>query len=339
VCHAFQVPARTIELVGHRARTLVIQIASPSEPLEPNIRFDSFTCLATLVITGAKLSPGLSLPVQSPFHSLLRDIRTCPSLPNVSTLVIRNSLDWYLALDLIKACKYLRRLAFDAFEAGLGAGGVRTGYARVPPESLEELSIRVGQEKEALAPLYAATHLVSLSIQGPLDANNRLVRQVIEASSRSLQAISLVNCEGSSLLDDRALANAMASCTSLRFLRLSYYLTLDFMALHDLFMLLAHLPIEFLSFRGIPRVDRDSFTSDLMDNFHLFPRLSVIEARLNMGGTLRLKSKFIQLVIEALGGVNYSVWPPIYHQLSPEAQAVFEHRTYRTSSPLPFLGA
>jgi hypothetical protein len=138
----------------------------------------------------------------------------------------------------------------------------------VAPDRLEELVIEDADVSRALAPLFAATTLVTLNISAPTfgkpDIDYRLICRAIEASSDTLRAVSI--CFDHNLLDDEeervngpAIARALTSCTSLRFLQLGFPIV-NSIGLYDLFMLLHRLRSNFCHF-GAPVVGQTPFTT------------------------------------------------------------------------------
>jgi Ran GTPase-activating protein (RanGAP) involved in mRNA processing and transport len=121
---------------------------------------------------------------------------------------------------------------------------------------------------EALHSLFAATHLVTFNIMDPIVTESQcLIIRAIQASSRSLRAISLQHLVRVERKEDeltsRFFLTALLSCTSLRFLRLGDYPFIGSasMAIHELIELVTPLPIEFLSLVGAPGTI-DYFTYD-----------------------------------------------------------------------------
>jgi hypothetical protein len=140
------------------------------------------------------------------------------------------------------------------------------------------------------------------------------------------------------ILCARALAKAVASCTSLCFLKLGVMdIMFGSMALrHELFHLLAPLPIKMLCIHGHAPLRNFTTPSELISCLRLFPKLSVAIFRAVDAETARrLKSQLGQLVFETLDE-NATIWPPVFHKLSPKAQARFEHGPYRALSSTPF---
>jgi hypothetical protein len=204
-----------------------------------------------------------------------------------------------------------------------------------------------------LALVYACTHLVTLNIQGSFKATDyRLLCEIIAAAATpSLRAVRLFVRflpKENWVVDGRPLANALASCKSLRFLGLGAVDEM-FGSMHhrDLFQLLSRLPIELL---GIPRIGSSIHNHKLIEeSLRLLPRLAVILFpaigrsedpavkaihRVNMRF---LKSTFPNLLFES-GPFNRRdvKWPPMYHSLSREAQAIFEHGAYRALASLHY---
>jgi hypothetical protein len=95
--------------------------------------------------------------------------------------------------------------------------------------------------------------------------------------------------------------------------------------IHDLFELLPPLPIEILSINNpLPL----GFERLLADSLPLFPALLLVMLpSLNREFNV-VKSKCKHLLLEASDHHHFSIWPPMYQKLSPEAQAIFRYRPY-----------
>jgi hypothetical protein len=268
------------------------------------------------------------------FDALIRHIGPSPVLRNLAQLDLLFKhvlvLDWAPLVDLLTACTNLRRLHgyFDGPDAIGRLPELPLRVAR--PERLEELAISGDSCTDVvLASLYASTQLVTLNIVASLKKiDYRLFCQAIKASSRTLRSICLcVSFTREQRFDSQDLAGALASCTSLRFLRLGeLYPMFGRLSLRDLFELLAPLPIEVLA------IHHNLF--ELFEELH-FPNLSVVMLRRDLDhhtfAIHRLKSKFPHLVIETLQDI--SVWPPPFQSLSPKSRAIFEFRPYRAVFP------
>jgi hypothetical protein len=333
--HRVRIPTDIFERVGHLVRALVIHIAPFSEPDEPNIDLNLLTNLSTLLI----VDPRDDLPH---YDSLLRHVRlSWTSLPNLSGFLLWFPSNWNVLLDFFENCENLTRLALDTWvvsDAPIDA----LRLAR--PEKLEELVIFGHCTDTVLMPLYESTRLVTLNIQGAVHcADYRALCQGIEASSRSLRSLCLQIAllghayRETSKRDTQALANALASCTSLRFLRLGIIdevVLIDqkfgTMSLQDLFQVLAPLPIELLClFGGSPSI-AVSYSPQLVEAIQLLPNLSVLMIQeLSVNATRRLQSRFKNLVFDKLHDTRR--WPPLFHTLKPEAQAKFQHHPYRVA--------
>jgi hypothetical protein len=343
--HQIRIPTPLLERVAHRVRTLVIELGFQETKKDSNIPLDLFTGLSKLVIIGPR-----SRFITEHFDTLIRHIRPSPVLQNIVQLTLLFPLvlvlDWNPLVDLLTACTNLRRLRclFDDDDHPGPPEALRVAR----PDILEAFTL-VGDActDTVLASLYASTQLVTLNIVGTLEGiDYRLFCQAIKASSRSLRSL----CIYTSFIQNlnqagQALANALSSCTSLRFLRIGglygiygspYRLFSDDMDLRELFELLAPLPIEMISFED--ELPDSTLVSLLSDNLHLLsPSLSVVmivhlvepDAACHTDATRRLKSKFPSLVIKTVEDTG--MWPPRYHDLSPEIRAIFQFRPYRTS--------
>jgi hypothetical protein len=323
--YGVRVPRTVLERMGHRIRSLCLVIDGGSEFLEPDIPFNCLTRLTTLVIRNWLL-PSDSL-------RLLRYIHLSgPSTLHLANLVLVNP-DWPTVAKILPTCKNLRRLRisrghFDDVSATIDLSG---------PEKLDEFVIDHGHLGRALAPLFAAP-LVNLNIYQPLagpnsDMDHRVLCQAIKASSGTLRAVSLCCYRFDSFYPEgdnrtpkaqRDLAQALSSCTSLRFLQFEYSV-FSFMTVPDLIALLVPLPIEFLSIR-------DSYNhhwrSEWLDSLHLLPNLLVIVIKDDNIGPRN--PKLAHLVVEDYGSVCWwDLWPLSFSVLSHEARALFQNRPYR----------
>jgi hypothetical protein len=222
-------PASLFRRIGHRVRTLAVLLDTAvslglgrTKARNPDLHFRHFTGLTTLVLAH---SPTFQL------HGVPPTLLSCPSLPNLAGLFIFNA-NWLTVLDLLKACPNLRQFRFNAWH--------NLELAHEPCEAdvrtNERLEVLVMHSKfhecpimgEALHSLFAATHLVTLNIKGPFATENqRLITRAIQASPRSLRAISLQDLLLVKRKEDditsRFFLPALLSCTSLRFLRLGDY--------------------------------------------------------------------------------------------------------------------
>jgi hypothetical protein len=126
------------------------------------------------------------------------------------------------------------------------------------------------------------------------------------------------------------LARALASCTSLRFLELGFPVV-GSMPIQDLLALLAALPIELLSIRItsiLASIDNsDDFGSSVFDGLRLLPNLLAVITEFDSMFN-DYKYKIPHVVVWGLQ--HYTLWPPAYQQLPPEAP-VFRYRPYRQS--------
>jgi hypothetical protein len=343
--HQARITIPLLKRVAHRVRNLVIEHGPPSPVVTrrkgSNIPFDLFTGLSNLVVIGPKHPIAMK-------HCdvVIRHIHSSPVLQNLTQLNLWfmpkiSVLEWAPLVDLLRACTNLRRI-YCVFDDAPAPAALRVAR----PEKLQEFGMNSGGlTDQALASLYASTQLVNLFITGLLtNVDYHLFCRAIKASSHSLRAIHL---DGSFMVDPsslnlpgQALAGALGSCTSLRFLRLGHlFLTYRAMALRDFFKRLAPLPIEMISFTA--DYFGDMIMSELIDSLHLLPSLSVVIVMLlrvvDTGTddyavvTHRLKSEFPNLVIETLGYLT--VWPPPFQSLSPETRAIFEFRPYRAAFP------
>jgi hypothetical protein len=318
-----RVPLDLLERVGPRVRTLVIDISTrlPDNRQNP---FRHFTNLATLIVD--PLHPSAEA---SSIASLLPYISSCPSLPNLVKVFIWSG-ERPVILEMLQACESLRQFGFHGLPLTDCRHHDDYHSQAIVPVGLEALVIVSGCHLDRpLAPLYAATGLVSLDISGWInDIDYRLIRQAIRASSHTLRTISVIGrCDPPAAeLEGLRLAKAISSCLSVRFLKIGYPITSSTTVVHDIFELLAHLPIEFLALEGI-------FSDGLIDSLHLLhPNLLVLAIDgHNKDIARRIKSEFGHLVLEFC---TAGMWPPLYHKLTPKARAVFKHRPYRAASLL-----
>jgi hypothetical protein len=339
--HQLRIPSFVLVRMGHRVRTLVIELGPSKTQLKPNIPFDLFTGLSNLIVFG----PSHPLMVQY-FAALIRHIRPSPVLQNLARLDLLLPMPlegWMPLVALLKACTDLRRF-YCIIDDQHGGPTQAEAFGLVRPERLEEFRLSGETSMDSvLASFYSSTQLVTLDVWALIRSMDyRPFCRAIEASSHSLRAICLyvpsILMNVDQRLAGQTLANALASCTSLRFLRLGeLFLMFGSMTLHDLFERLAPLPIEMLSFND--NSHESTVVIELYDSLHLLPNLSVVLFRRNIDqdsprhalAIRRLQSRFPNLVIENLEDVM--VWPPPYHTLSPEARAIFEFRPYRATSP------
>jgi hypothetical protein len=333
--YAVQVDADICKRIGHRVRTLVIQLEEePPVEQEPDVDFNHFTRLSTLTINSR-----YDLPL-----SFVSKILSCPSLANLADLSLIGPRQSGPLVALIRTCKSLRRLAFDTWKAE--ADGLSGALAR--PERLEEFHF-LGKQKfhdGALAPLYGTAYLVTLNIANVrLERNNNfhLVHQAIKASSRTLLAISLrfigsyhdrkqiLEWKVNGASDNAGLAlpliEALSSCTSLRFLRIGHPI-LQSVTLRKLFKLLSHLSIELISFDRMYHVTRSNFEW-FRDSLHLLSNLSVLMVCIKPHDLSYVKPKLDSLVT-VTREMGRESWPPAYGKLPLKAQAIFTDRPYRT---------
>jgi hypothetical protein len=83
--HAVQAPAGVLDRVGPWVRTLIIYIEQNKESVQPNIPFDLFTNIATLVVVCVRPDRRHV----SDLDAFISDmIISCPSLPNIVNLVL-----------------------------------------------------------------------------------------------------------------------------------------------------------------------------------------------------------------------------------------------------------
>jgi hypothetical protein len=315
-----QVPFKSI---GHRVRALHIFASQHNSAGY----LKHLTNLTTLKVTlGSVTVPA--------------DILACPLLPSLTNLVISHTCpNSRVVVDLLRACKNLRRLRLcDWAHWALPEGKTPFDEAETPfeevvrPERLEALVItyRWAPRGGYRAPLCMCSTLVILNIFNPGHTTAiRLLCRAIETSSRTLRAVSLVDEYQYSSPDaqGRDLVKALTSCALLRFLRLGIPIISTIPLLH-LFELLAPLPIEFLAFRSYG----EHFCSELIDSLPLLlPNLSVImPEEMHRQKYVGTKSKVDYLLVERPAHGNFTwPWPPPYHELSPEARAIFEYRPYR----------
>jgi hypothetical protein len=188
--------------------------------------------------------------------------------------------------------------------------------------------------------LLAPTTLVTLNLFGHTGQNPKMdysvVCRVIKTSSRTLRAISICedvdpcyvsyNYASTDPVQVQALVQAFASCTSLRFLQFGL-LMLACMGINDLFALVKHLPIELLSFG---RLHSDFTDTEEVSSLRLPPTLLVLMIdELLYRCRIKCESERYVLVEDVESGI---MWPPIYEDLSSEAQAIFKDRPYRATS-------
>jgi hypothetical protein len=314
--------------IGHLVRSLVISVHA-STPYGTKLRtnhFKNLTSLTTLVVSESK-KPELDL--------LADDIRACPSLPKLVNLHL-STPNKHAYLGLLEICKNLRRLRLD------GRYMDEPSEVVARPERLEEFVVEYyGYLDSTLAALFTATTLVTLNVNGPRNGPSeidyRLLGRAIEASSRTLRAVSIyydqpINYHDTEwVVKSRALARALTLCTSLRFLRLGFPI-LARVPLRELLGLLRTLPIELLSFPGYPTwLYRD------LDVEIFFPRLLAVMVESNPDYYSTRDMKMSRLAKFSVLMEFYTetdlMWPPTYQTLSPEAQAIFMHRPYRAASP------
>jgi hypothetical protein len=228
------IPAHVIVGMGHGVRTLVINVRR--QTIQPAIGFNHYTRLTTLAIFGKDYSwPSWGL------SSMIRS--TCPSLPNLTNLFLQTP--WSVVVEFLCICRNLRRLGIDDHEII-----DPTSMPVAQLEKLEELSIFAVAIGRPLVPLLA-TPLVTLNIAQPdvewPYVDLRVLCEAIETSSRTLRAVSLSYRLRAHSQPDAgpALAKALASCKSLRFLQLGFAV-IDSCRMEepDLMALLAPLPID-----------------------------------------------------------------------------------------------
>jgi hypothetical protein len=147
-----RVPTDTIERIGHRVRTLVINInpSNSEESEEPNVPFNHFTDLTTLFVVRSDHR-------HTCFDSLLSDlIISCPSLPNLSNLILWFPA-WPIVPQVLKPCKNLRRfrIVHERFERYLSDSD-DGAVVRLGKFKLEELVLEETYVGRALAPLLNA---------------------------------------------------------------------------------------------------------------------------------------------------------------------------------------
>jgi hypothetical protein len=330
--HRVQVPKDVFEPIARMIRTLVIHMSPYGDVVEPRIPFRLVNRLSTLIVVG----PTLYHPLPQQFDGLVHQIRSCPSLANLTRLVLRFS-SWHPSFaDLLKPCKNLQRLTFEV--PSRLEDGPHEFVAKIP-ERLQEMTILGYCIDDMLATLGASTHLVVLNMRGSLDGiqwSYRLICQIIKASCRSLRAIGLevshLGRENRSSLErqGQSLAKALGSCQSLRFLRLGVLdLIFGCLPLRQLFLYLARLPIRVLSLNDVST--HCTLPLQLPDFLYRFRDLAVfIYSHPDRDVILRLQEKLRRLVFEDY--TNDPVWPPIYHKLSPAARAVLDGQPYRASS-------
>jgi hypothetical protein len=122
-------------------------------------------------------------------------------------------------------------------------------------------------------------------------------------------------------------------CTSLRFLQLGNP-DLGSMALHQLFELLAPLPIEFMSLLGEPFFSA-GFDSESLDSLRHLPLL-VFMLQYNHPNFVQIESELHDYFLVEGQADDPAMWPPRYYKLSRKAQAIFEYRSYRAEYIHPF---
>jgi hypothetical protein len=145
------VPFDRFERAGHLVRTLLITVANADEIQLRQNYFKLFTNLTTLMF--------IDWPPRGHLNSLMRDIRACPSLPNLANLALcSDHPDRRVLLDLLDICKNLRGLRLD------GDWDTTSDSSLLPPSRLEELVIQNNDLGLALLrPSLAATTLVTLN--------------------------------------------------------------------------------------------------------------------------------------------------------------------------------